>query len=165
MPCSTDCARSVVESKAKLTSTKVTVRRSFISPMFSHSNLPAILQNGTHRALGQPSSANMLPEGYEQPIDLYPISLRKFLLELAPGSFRRRCSHVAPSVRNTMYVDIDTDLAGATRNSQGEVRALRAHPPERRHHIEVTGHFTAVFFDGALGQVPNVVSFGLVETR
>src|SRR5687768_7932199 len=165
MPCSTDCAPSVAEARAKLTSTKVTVRRSFISAMFSHSNLAAILQNRTYRAFRQPSGANVLPERHEQPIDLYTILAGKFLLELATRSFGRRCSHVAPSIRNTMHMYINTDLAGTTRNPQGEVRALRTHPAKRRHHIEVTGHLTAVLFHSALGQIPNVVSFGLVEAR
>jgi len=62
------------------------------------SNLPAVLEDRTRRALRQPPRTNVFAERHEQPIDLDPVLLRQRLLEREHRRFRHRGRDVAPGV-------------------------------------------------------------------
>jgi hypothetical protein len=146
------------------------VIRSLIWPLtalavLSYSHLPAVIQDRAHRALRKPSCANVLPEGHEKTVDFHPISARQPLFELATSSFRRWCSHVAPSVRHAMNMNIDADLTRSAGDSKREIRALRSNPAKRSHYVEITGQLTTVFQNDAPGEIANIVRLRLVETR
>jgi hypothetical protein len=133
--------------------------------VFGHSYLAAVLENGTNRALGKASSANVLPEGNEKPVYLNTVLAGQVLLQLPPRRVGRRRTHVAPPVRYAMNVDIDAYLARATRDSQSEIGALRPNSAKRRHDFEITRELPAILFDNPSGDLSYVACLGLVETR
>ena len=56
--------------------------------VFGHSYLTAVLENGTNRALGKSSRANVLPEGNEKAVYLNPVLAGKVLSPAPAASYR-----------------------------------------------------------------------------
>ena len=133
--------------------------------VFGHSYLTAVLENGTNRALGKASRANVLPEGNEKAVYLNPVLPGQVLLQLPPRRVGRRRAHVAPPIRHAVNMDINAYLARATGDSQGEIGALRPNSAKRRHDFEITRELPAVLFDYPSGELSYVACLGLVETR
>src|SRR4051794_13492964 len=98
----------------------------------------------------------MLAEGDEQPVDLYPVLLRQFVLEGAHRLLRGRCRYVAPPVGHSPHMHIDADPRLATSNPEREIGALRPDSLERGKHVRAARQLAAEFGHGALRDFANL---------
>src|SRR5882762_10764385 len=133
--------------------------------VFGDTDLPAILEDGTHRALRKPSGTNVLSERHEQSIDLDPVLAREFFFQQPPCRLRRRRSHETPPVGDSVDVNVHTDLGCTARDTERQVRALRPNSFEGSHYLEITRQLATVFCNHTSREISDVVCFCLVETR
>src|SRR5436853_3632518 len=87
--------------------------------------------HGEHRAggaAGKGSGADVLAKRDEQAVDLHPVFPRQLCLERNHRGLRCRRLDVAPSVGDTVDVDVDADTRLTTGDAEDEIRALGTDP-------------------------------------
>src|SRR2546423_9115609 len=101
-----------------------------LSAVLRNPHLPTVFEHRTHRALWQPTGADVLAKGHKQTVYLHPVFLRKSLLQHAPRCIGCRSADESPAVGDAVNMHIDADLGGATGNAQSQIRALRSDAPK-----------------------------------
>src|SRR5262245_60766690 len=96
--------------------------------MCGDADLAAHVEDWAGRAAWQTPCTDMLAEGDQQAIDLYPIRTWKNFFECGCRLFRRRRVDIPPAIRDTVNVDIDRDARLIARDAEHQVGALRADP-------------------------------------
>ena len=128
-----------------------------------HSDLAAVLEHSTRRALGQGTGTDVLAEWNQQTIDLDPVAPRQLLFELPPDLLGASRLHVPPTNGHASDVDVDADSLMTCRDSECEVGALRSHAIELHEDFGIGRQVASELIDRRHRDGADLSRFGLVE--
>src|ERR1051326_5955980 len=90
-----------------------------------HADLLAHLKQRAGRTFRALTSAEVLAEGHQQPVDLDPVNLRQLFHQCGHGLLWRFRGDIAPAVCHPMHVNVDANVGLITTDAEHEARALR----------------------------------------
>ena len=126
----------------------------------------SLLAHVEHRAGGATRSAprtNMLAKRYQQTVDLHPVLLWQHGFESQHRAFGGALGHIAPTVGDTMDMDIDPNKRLLTRNAQDQMSAFGTNTAERAQDFSVTRQYPTMGSHNSARNRVYLRRFGLME--
>src|SRR5213592_1266032 len=154
-------ASPVTSSRRTTTSCSRATCRSSATPPDAHP--VAEPRHRAGRAAGRERLADVLPEGDQQVVELYPVPARELRAQRPLRALRGPGAYEAQAVRDAVHVRVDADAGKPEGEGDDQVRGLPPHARERQEGVQVRGDAAAKALEELAGHALHDARLGAVE--
>src|SRR5437867_4241594 len=115
------------------------------------------------RAARRERLADVLPEGDQQVVELYPVPARELRAQRPLRALRGPGAYEAQAVRDAVHVRVDADAGKPEGEGDDQVRGLPPHARERQEGVQVRGDAAAKALEELAGHALHDARLGAVE--